>query len=323
MGNVARTCILGLLLGPCLTASGSPDTLGWTSRGPEGGLVTSLVADSQDPPTLYCATPSGDVFSSTDSGDSWFRCSQGLRRTGSLTALAAHPKLPGVVLAGGGSGIFRSTDAGRSWGTVSSRGCVQSLAFDPSEPDLVYAGVSCGRRPGETHPSVYRSTDGGVSWSVANSGEEVVSIVVDPQTRVVYAAARTDGVRTSSDGGVTWNATGAGLDGVRAAQLAISPGDPTAVFVTTGRGLCKSTSGGLSWEWVREGPCSTVAVCARKPSRLVAAPGYGNCGLALSTDRGATWTEPATPPHGRPRVRWGRLPYPLRRLVHPRRVEID
>ena len=132
------------------------------------------------------------VYRSDDAGESWQECSNG-GNTGSWhgtasrkAGLIVHPDdADHLILATRGNGVLVSTDGCQSW-RQSNTGLgslfVNSVAIDPNNPDIVYAGTDGG---------AYVSFDGGASWGPINDGLlgalVIYSIVVDPQSNV-YAA---------------------------------------------------------------------------------------------------------------------------------------
>jgi photosystem II stability/assembly factor-like uncharacterized protein len=76
-----------------------------TSRG------AGVVIDPRTSATLYVATEGGGVFKSIDGGESWRPVNQGLSNL-TVFALAIDPQDPGVLYAGGGSGVFKTTTGG-------------------------------------------------------------------------------------------------------------------------------------------------------------------------------------------------------------------
>ena len=87
-------------------------------------------------------------------------------------------------------GVFRSSDAGETWSQISPPGSheiheIESLAVDPTDPDMVYAG---------TWHLPWKTTDGGNNWHNIKRGviddSDVFSILIDPdKPRIVYASA--------------------------------------------------------------------------------------------------------------------------------------
>ena len=73
-----------------------------------------------------------------------------------LVAVAAHPKRPDLVMAGGEPGVVVSTDGGRSWQTRFTEAGVSALAVDPGDPMRAYAVG--------TDAVLYESADSGRSW---------------------------------------------------------------------------------------------------------------------------------------------------------------
>ncbi len=152
------------------------------------------------------------------------------------------------VLAGTTQGDVFRTAIGRTAGaeTVWERsrpraGWVSWLAFDPRDPDVVYATYA---RFGGRH--VWKSEDGGVSWQpLDGSGDghlpniPVHALVVDPgDSRRLYLG--TDlGVFVSLDGGASWAVENTGFAAAVTESLAIAPnpgGRPWLFAFTHGRG---------------------------------------------------------------------------------------
>src|SRR5207249_2489162 len=103
---------------------------------------------------------------------------------GSILALAIDPTTPSTLYAATRSGgVFKSTDGGGSWTDVNmglTNLDVHAVAVDPTNGNVVYAGVTPHSFPGAT--GIFKSTDGGGSWSPASAGVEtsVTAFWIDP-----------------------------------------------------------------------------------------------------------------------------------------------
>ena len=118
-------------------------------------------------------------------------------------------------------GIYRTTDGGETWEAVlqiaEDTGCAD-LVMDPSNPDVLYAGMwQFRRRPdfftsGGPHSGLYKTTDGGDSWKEIRSGLPSgdlgrIGLDVAPSNpKVVYAVVEAEktALYRSDDAGETW-----------------------------------------------------------------------------------------------------------------------
>jgi photosystem II stability/assembly factor-like uncharacterized protein len=131
-------------------------------------------------------------------------------------------------------------------------GSVWSLAVDPDDADVVYAGTRSG---------VFKSTDAGATWTSASkglgpAGVWVMSLAVTPDA--VYAGTYTNGVYKSTDGGASWFSASAGLPSAvvltpNVGALVADPRSPSRIWAGTNRGVFLTTNGGLSWQERRRG----------------------------------------------------------------------
>lgn len=112
-----------------------------------------------------------------------------------------------TVFLGAHTGLFRSSDDGRSWSKVSvsnkrARIEIMDIAADPREPTKIYVA---------THGAgVLKSTDGGKTWAEVNhglKGLDVRGLAIDPNApATLHAAVRKkgDGFYRTTDGGSKW-----------------------------------------------------------------------------------------------------------------------
>ena len=85
----------------------------------------------------------GGLWISHDGGRIWAEAES--LHGQSIRALVQAPSNPKMLFAGTLQGVFRSSDAGETWSQISPPGSreiheVESLAVDPTNPDIVYAG---------------------------------------------------------------------------------------------------------------------------------------------------------------------------------------
>ena len=213
------------------------------------GLVIdpTPVADPQTQRTLYVATFGGaGIYKSPDSGTTFHAANSGLGST-SVTALALHVTPPNThILYAGTSfaGVYKSTNGGASWTAVNTGlprtpggvSTIESLAVDPTTPNIVYAGTGVG---------VYRTSDGGATWSAANTGLtdlQVTSMVIDLAMSAIYVGTTTqghaDGIFKSTNGGNTWSPLNDGLTDRNVQCLAADLANPGRLYAgTSGDGV--------------------------------------------------------------------------------------
>ena len=273
--------------------------LEWRCIGPpRGGRVVAVAGDPVNPAVFYFGAVAGGVWKTYDGGAYWENVSDGYFNTSSVGAIAVSESDPNVVYAGMGEacirvvpsygdGVYRSTDAGKTWkhmGLEDTRH-IGRVRVHPDNPDVVYvAALGHAFGPNEQR-GVFRSTDGGETWEhVLFKSEDAgaVDLSMDPSNpRVLYAAV--------------WQ--------VRRNFWTINSGGPDC-------GLYKSTDGGDTWTDISENPGLPsgvkgrigVAVSPAKPGRVWASVESEECGIYRSDDAGATWqlVNTAQDLHGRP-----------------------
>jgi len=253
----------------------SPDTysaLRWRYIGPEGNRFSAAAGIPGDPSVYYVGAASGGIYKTTDGGVHWQAIFDG-HPVQSIGALAVSVSDPNIVWAGTGEGkirshislgqgIYKSTDAGKSWTLMGleQTGRIPRLVIDPKNPDVVLAcalGHAYGPQP---ERGVFRTTDGGKTWTKTlfvdeNTGCSDIAMDLN-NPRILFAGmwqleihtwGRTSGgpgggLYASRDGGATWKKlTGSGLPAkpVGKVAVAISHSNPNRVYtlIETGDGV--------------------------------------------------------------------------------------
>ncbi|MBT8220974.1 MAG: hypothetical protein KJP00_14185, partial [Bacteroidia bacterium] len=308
--------------------------------GPDrGGRVTTVCGVVGDDQTYYMGATGGGVWKTTDAGVSWKNISDGYFETPSIGDIQVSVSDPNIVYVGTGSdglrsnviagkGVYKSTDAGKTWKHVGLRnvGQIGAVEVHPKDPNIVFvAAIGQAFNPNPER-GVYRSKDGGTSWEkilFISDSIGVVDVEFKPgNPEVIYASlwkaerkpwtiqsgGRNDGgIRKSTDGGATWNAINEGLpiELLGKIDLAVSSASPERVYALVEapagkEGLYRSDDG-ETWQHVSSKKSLTdrpFYYCNIDADPNNADVIYNNATrFEKSTDGGKTWKRYSTP-HG-------------------------
>ncbi len=264
----------------------------WTPifDGQPTGSVGALAVAPSDPEIIYVGSGEGlrrpdlstgdGIYKSTDGGNTWIHL--GLRDGQQITNILVDPRDPNRVFVAvlghpygpnAERGVFRSMDGGNTWKKIlyqDENSGATDLAFDPSNPQILFAVLWSSRRP--------------------------------PWTTGAPLEGHTGGLFKSTDGGDTWTPLAKGLptneQGLARIGIGIAPSDPSRMYALVDApqlgGLFRSDDAGESWQrvnnedriwgrgfdfaWVRVAPNNknTVYIC--------------NTSTYRSTDAGANFT---------------------------------
>ncbi|WP_040280737.1 VPS10 domain-containing protein [Psychroserpens damuponensis] len=208
------------------------DALEYRLLGPfRGGRSAAVTGVSNKPNLYYFGATGGGIWKTQDGGRSWDNISDGFFG-GSIGAITVSKSDPNVMYVGGGEktvrgnvssgyGIWKSVDAGKTWsqaGLKNSRH-VPRIAVDPTDHNVVYAGVLGNIYKPTQERGVYKSTDGGKTWKktlFANDNAGVVDLLIDPTNpRILYASTwrvqRTPfSLSSGGEGSALWKSTDKG-----------------------------------------------------------------------------------------------------------------
>ena len=131
------------------------EALKWRCIGPpRGGRVVAVSGDPVDRMTFYFGACAGGIWKTVDGGVFWRCVSDGYMGSSAVGSIAVAPSDANVIYAGTGEtairldvsygdGVYKSTDAGRSWTHVGLKNSkfIGRIVVHPNDPDLVYAAV--------------------------------------------------------------------------------------------------------------------------------------------------------------------------------------
>jgi len=271
-----------------------------------GGRIADVAVVESKPQIFYVGTASGGLWKTENHGGSWVPLFDE-QATASIGDVTLAPSNPNVVWVGTGepqnrqsspwgAGVFKSTDAGRTWRFVGLEDThhIARIVVHPRNPDVVFvAAVGHLWGPNEER-GVFRTPDGGSTWE-----------------KVLYVDQHTGAI-----------------------DLAMDPGDPNTLFAAMyqrqrtgfgfngggpGSGIYRTTDGGSTWHELTNGlpegdkgrigldvyrrdgnlVYAVVEADSRDPTRGFGFGGSGpqappKGGTFRSTDRGATWERMST-----------------------------
>ncbi|MEE9169566.1 MAG: glycosyl hydrolase, partial [bacterium] len=170
------------------------------------------------------------IYKSVDGGKSWKNL--GLKNSQHIGKIVIDPRDSKVVYvaaqgplwnAGGDRGLYKTTDAGETWGKIldiSENSGVTDLVYDPRDPDIMYAASYQRRRrvwtliDGGPESAIYKSEDGGANWrkltkglpkdDMGRIGLAISPVNPDVVYAIIEAADGTGGFFRSIDRGENW-----------------------------------------------------------------------------------------------------------------------
>ncbi|MEX1140290.1 MAG: hypothetical protein WEB33_12345 [Bacteroidota bacterium] len=233
----------------------------WTYLGLGTETISALAIHPTNRNILYAgslfdfsAGVSGKLFKTTNGGRTWDILAEG----GGYSAIVFDVSHPETVYAVPGT-IIRTTDGGMTWeetinGIQLNSARVQSLAVDPGNSNIIYAGTS-----GSEGGSLYKSLNGALSWQKIlpdSLDDGIISLGIHrADNNYVYAGTSSRGlVLKSTNSGAQWTTTGLGATNSLIYGLAIDAFDPRMIFAgltyspsAPKHGIWKSSDGGDNW----------------------------------------------------------------------------
>jgi photosystem II stability/assembly factor-like uncharacterized protein len=332
-------CISVFLSVGSITAQQIPENLyqdlHWRMIGPfRGGRTRAAAGVPSQPNVFYIGQVNGGVWKSDDYGRTWTPIFDH-ESTQSIGAIAVAPSDPNIIyVASGeglhrpdlsvGNGIYKSTDAGKTWTHLGLRNGLQipALAIDPRDPNRVFAAVLGHPYGPNEERGLFRSTDGGQTWQkiiYKNENTGASDVEIDPSNSdVIYASmwevregpwednnevnGTGGGLFRSTDGGNTWHPLSNGLPkDLAQIYVAIAPSNTRRIYATVAIAsgplfFYRSDDAGENWSKITDDPrpsgrigggdLAVPRVDSKNPDVVYSASTV----TMRSTDGGKTWS---------------------------------
>jgi photosystem II stability/assembly factor-like uncharacterized protein len=297
------------------------------------GSIGALAVAPSDPDILYVGSGEGlqrpdlsvgdGIYKSIDGGKTWKH--MGLAEGQQIGAILVDPKDVNRVFvavlghpygANAERGVFRSSDGGQHWERVLYKdvdtGAI-ALAFDPSNPQTVYADLWSARQgPWENGEwsgrgsGLFKSTDGGSTWRPLTGGLPTfeqglgrIGFAIAPSDpkrmyAIVEAQAKFGGVYRSDDAGERWQRVNSEQRvWSRAsdfAEVKVDPSNPDIVW-SANTSTYRSSDGGKTFTAVKGAPGGddyhTIWINPQNPQIILLASDQG---ATISVNGGETWS---------------------------------
>src|SRR6267378_990249 len=164
---------------PPPVAPGLLSGLVWRNLGPfRGGRIAAVSGAIGQPGVFYMGLPAGGVWKTTSAGETWTPIFDAITAASSVGAVEVAPSDPNVIyvgmgdlISGGGinegNGVYKSTDAGKTWQHLGldSTKQIPAILVDPRDPNLVMIAAQGDVHKKSETRGVFRSTDGGKTWT--------------------------------------------------------------------------------------------------------------------------------------------------------------
>ena len=226
------------------------------------GRVSDLAVVESDPRVFYVGTATGGVWKTQNAGVTFEHVFKD-EATASVGDVTVAPSNPNVVWVGTGepqnrqsspwgAGVYRSTDAGRTWTHLGLENThhISRIQVHPRDPDVAYVAAVGHLWGANPERGVYRTTDGGATWEqvlYVDDDTGAIDLVMDPaDPRTLFAAMYQrrrrawgfngggpgSGIYRTIDGGDEWSELTDGLPEGDKGRIGLSVyrGDGNVVF---------------------------------------------------------------------------------------------
>jgi photosystem II stability/assembly factor-like uncharacterized protein len=280
----------------------------WREIGPAnpGGRITDIEGVESNPSIIYVGAATGGLWKTTNAGTTWEPIFDD-QPNASIGDIAVSRSNPDVLFVGTGeannrnsspwgSGVFKSTDAGKTWEFVGLKEThhIGRVLIDPKNPDIAYVAALGHLWGTNTERGVFKTVDGGKNWQKVLYFDDktgVTDLALDPQdSNILYAAAH-ERLRDRFDAGDPVDQWGPN------AGIYITT-DGGQNWTKATQGLPTEEMGRIGLDTARSKPGTVYALVSTQKTRSFR-PGQepqeekldlNRGGIFRSTDYGKTWT---------------------------------
>lgn len=302
----------------------------WANNDSLLGNPEAVAVSNSEAPIIYVATNDSqnlrpNLYKSVNNGVSWVDLDVGKSVESYIYSLATDPDLPDVLYAGAGNGIYKTTDAGKTWHKLDGVDIrVETIAISPDANRSIYIS---GR--GAWLGSSFKSIDSGKTWNklplsvvLSYTTNESGSSTLALSNNSIFHDVNTDwelltanlpsrfsqlkfsrkypnriygatalGFFRSDNGGYTWTASNRGLLEFQARLKAQIADESSSFWLASNNStgsLIRSRDGGFSWENIDSLPEPCWILDTSDPNRIFGITRYNN--LYESQNLGITWS---------------------------------
>jgi photosystem II stability/assembly factor-like uncharacterized protein len=252
-----------------------------------GGRSVAASGVVGDPMTYYMGNTGGGLWKTEDGGQLWKNISDGYFKTSSIGAVAVSESDPNIIYVGMGEhapravmtsygdGVYKSTDAGKTWKNIGLKNTqhISRVVIHPKDPNIIFVAAQGALYGPNKERGIFKSVDGGVSWNkilYVNSLTGCSELSMDYNNPLVMYAAMWEhqrlpwkvisggpgsGLYKTTDGGETWNQIHNGLPkekGKMAVAVSRSNSEKVYALVESDSnkelgGLFVSNNAGVNW----------------------------------------------------------------------------
>jgi photosystem II stability/assembly factor-like uncharacterized protein len=260
------------------------------------GRVVDMDVVESDPYTMYVAAATGGLWRTRDNGVTWESLFDKVpvHSIGDVVVNQSNPNIIWVGTGerasrqsvGFGDGIYKSTDAGKTWTNVGLRTSknIGRIVLNPTDANIAYVAAQGSVWGPGGDRGVFKTTDGGKSWTrtlFVDDETGATDIALDPtDANILYAATyqrrrSAFGFNGGGPGSALWKST----DGGDSWKKLTGHGLPSGEYGRIGISIYRKNS-------------SVVVISIEQGQRYNASTAYivRKAGLYRSDDKGENWS---------------------------------